>query len=122
MAKNLKFPKIPANLCPERSTMGPTLYNLLLELSIIREKKTISRAILANICLRNSRADIGFDTAKFRGLHTRRSTNSTTVVKSGRGELVRGSDPPLVYGARFTAFLWRAPIRLLLKTRLTAGV
>ena len=46
-----------------------------------------------------------------------------SVVNSERGELVRGTDPPLVYGAHSTAGdLWRAPIRLLLKTHLAAGV
>ena len=46
-----------------------------------------------------------------------------SVVNSERGELVRGSDPPLVYSAHSTAGgLWRAPIRFLLKIRLAAGV
>ena len=44
-------------------------------------------------------------------------------MNSKRGELVRGPDPPLVHRADSTAGdLWRAPIRLLLKTRLAAGV
>ena len=39
-----------------------------------------------------------------------------SVVKYERGELVRGSDPPLVYSAHSTVGdVWRAPIRLLLK-------
>ena len=42
---------------------------------------------------------------------------------SERGELVRGSDSPLVYSAHSTADdVWRAPIRLVLKTHLAAGV
>ena len=41
---------------------------------------------------------------------------NNSVVNSERGELVRGSDPPLVYSVHSTAGdLWRAPIRLLLK-------
>ena len=46
-----------------------------------------------------------------------------SVINSERGELVRGSDPPLVHSTHSTAGdLWRAPIRLLLKTHLVAGV
>ena len=46
-----------------------------------------------------------------------------TVVKSKRVELVRGSDPPMVYNTHSTVgHVWRAPTRLLLKTRLAAGV
>ena len=44
-------------------------------------------------------------------------------MNSERGELVGGSDSPLVYNAHSTADdLWRALIRLLLKTHLAAGV
>ena len=44
-------------------------------------------------------------------------------MNSERGELVRGSDPPLVYSARSTAGgLWRAQIKLVLKTHLVIGV
>ena len=44
-------------------------------------------------------------------------------MNSERRELVRGSDPSSVYSAHFKAGdLWRAPIRLLLKTHLAAGV
>ena len=46
-----------------------------------------------------------------------------SVVSSDCGELVRCSDLPLVYSAHSTAGdTWRAPIRLLLKTHLEAGV
>ena len=55
--------------------------------------------------------------------HTSFDEIGDSVVNSERGELVRGTDPPLVYGAHSTAGdLWRAPIRLLLKTHLAAGV
>ena len=44
-------------------------------------------------------------------------------VNSERGEIVRDADYPLVYSLHSTAGdLWRAPIRLLLKTHLAAGV
>ena len=42
-------------------------------------KKRFLAAILANICLRISQADSGLDAAKFRVLHTLRSTKSTTA-------------------------------------------
>ena len=46
-----------------------------------------------------------------------------SVVNAECGELVRGSDPPLVNSAHSTAGdLWRAPIRPMLKTHLAAGV
>ena len=54
--------------------------------------------------------------------HTSFDKMDHSVVNSECGELVRGSDPPLVYGAHSTAGdLWRAPIRLLLKTHLAPG-
>ena len=44
-------------------------------------------------------------------------------MNSERGELVKGSDPLLVYSAHSTAGdLWRAPITLVLKSHLVAGV
>ena len=55
--------------------------------------------------------------------HTSFDEINDSVVNSERGELVRGSDPPLVYSAHSSAGdLWRAPIRLLLKEHLAAGV
>ena len=48
--------------------------------------------------------------------HTLFDEINASVVKSKRGELVTGSDPPLVYSAHSTVGdVWRAPIRLLLK-------
>ena len=38
--------------------------------------------MLANIGLRNSQADVGFDAAQFRVLHTLRSTKSTTASRT----------------------------------------
>ena len=56
-------------------------------------------------------------------LHTSFDEINDSVVNSERGELVRGSDPLLVYSAHSTAGdLLRAPIKLLLKTHLAAGV
>ena len=55
--------------------------------------------------------------------HTSFDGFNDSVVKSKRGNLVRGSDPLLGYNAHSTAGdLWRAPIRLLLGTHLAAGV
>ena len=49
--------------------------------------------------------------------HTSFDEINDSVVKSERGELVRGSDPPLVYSAHSTVGdLWRAPIRLVKNT------
>ena len=84
-----------------------------------------SAAILANIGLRNSQADLGLDAAQFRVLYTLVWFDEVndSVVNTEHGELVRGSDRPLVYSAPSTAdALWRAPIRFLLKRHLAAGV
>ena len=55
--------------------------------------------------------------------HTSFDEINDSVVNSERGELVRGSDPPLAHSAHSTARgLWRAPIRLLSKTHLAACV
>ena len=46
--------------------------------------------------------------------HTSFDEINHSVVKSECGELVRGSNPPLVYGAHSTVVdVWRAPIRIL---------
>ena len=87
-------------------------------------RKRFLAAILTNIGLRNSQANVGLDAAQFRGSpQTSFDEINDSVVDSELGELVRGSDPTLVYSAHSTAGdLWRAPIRLLLKTHLAAGV
>ena len=55
--------------------------------------------------------------------HTSFGEINDNVAKSGRGELVQGSDPLLVYSANTTAVgVWRARTMLLLKIRLVAGV
>ena len=58
-----------------------------------------------------------------RARHSSFDEMNDSVVKSERGELVRGSDPLLVYSAHSSVGdVWRAPTRLLLKTHLAAGV
>ena len=55
--------------------------------------------------------------------HTSFDEINDSAVKSGRGKLARGSDPPLVYTDHSTVGdVWRAPIRLLLNTNFAAGV
>ena len=56
--------------------------------------------------------------------HTSFDEINDSFVNSERGELGRGSDPPLVYSSAHSTAgdLWRAPIRLLLKKQLAAGV
>ena len=53
--------------------------------------------------------------------HTSLDEINGSVVKSARGGLVRGSDPPLVYSST-AGRVWRAPTGLLLKIYLAAGV
>ena len=96
---------------------------IILKLSRIPEKIFLA-AILANMGLRNSQADLGLDSTQFRvSSHTLFDEIHDSVVNSERGELVWGFDPALVYSAHFTAGdLWRAPIRLLKNTLLVAGM
>ena len=55
--------------------------------------------------------------------HTSLDEINDSVVKSGRGELDRGSDPSLVYSAHSTVGdVYRASIGLLLNTYLAADV
>ena len=58
---------------------GPNLVELFFETFQNSGKKRFLAAILANIGLRNSQADIGLDAAQFCVLHTLRSTKSTTA-------------------------------------------
>ena len=99
----------PSQTLPERSSMGPMLYLFIFQLSRIPEK-TISRGDLGQHLLENfpSRSWIR------RGAiscfpHTSFDLINDNVVNSERGELVRGSDPPLVYSAHSGAGdFWRA--------------
>ena len=59
-------------------------------------KKLFLAAILANIGLRISQADLGLDAAQFRDLHTLRSTKSTTA--SGTLNVVSSLGAPTPLG------------------------
>ena len=122
--QNFKIPEDPSQTLPGRSAYGPNLVDLFLGTFHFPGKKGFLAAILANICLRNSQANLGLDAAYFFcSPQTSFDEINDGVVKSERGELVRVSDPLLVYSAHATAGdLWRVPIRLLLKTHLAAGV
>ena len=73
---------------------GPNLVELFFETFQNFEKKRFLAAILANIGLRNSQADLGLDAAQYRVLHTSFNGINDSIVNSERGELVRGSTPP----------------------------
>ena len=77
--QKFEIPKDPSQTLPERSPMDPICWLFFFELSRLSEKKQFLAAILANIGLRNSQADLGLDVAQFRVLHTPRSTKSTTA-------------------------------------------
>ena len=77
--QKFKIPEDPSQILPERSPMEPIWWNNFLKLPRILDKKIFLAAILANIGLRISQADLGFDTAQFRFLHTLRSTKSMTA-------------------------------------------
>ena len=69
----MKFPKIPSKLCLDGrlwTQFDRFLFSTLQNSGKIR----FLAAILANIGLENSQADVGLDAAQFRVLHTLRST------------------------------------------------
>ena len=67
-------------------------------------KNDFSRRSWPKIGLRNSQADLGLDAAQFGVVHTLLFDEiNDSVVNSERGELVRGSNPPLVHSAHSTA-------------------
>ena len=121
--QKFKFPKISAKLCLNRR-LWTQFGNFPFYFSRISGKKTTSRGDL------DQHRPEKFSSRYWirRGVtscspHTSFDEISDSVVNSERGELVRGSDPPLVYSAHSTASdLWRAPFRLLLKSHLAAGV
>ena len=80
--QKFEIPEDPTQTLPELSPMDPTWWNYFLKLSRIPEKKQFLAAILANIGLRNSQADLGLDAAQFRVFHTLRSTKSTTASRT----------------------------------------
>ena len=109
---------------PKRSpTYGPNLVEMFFETFRIPER-TISRGDLGQHRPEkfSSRSWIRRGAISYCP-HTSFDEINDSVVDSERGELVRGSDPPLVYNAHSTAGdLWRGPIRLLVKTHSAAGV
>ena len=119
----MKFPKIPAKLCLNGRLWTQFGRNNIMKFSRIPEK-TISRGDLGQHRPEkySSRSWIGRGAISCLPSTSFDEINDS-VVSSERGELVRGSDPPLVYSAHSTAGdLLRAPIRLVLKTHLAAGV
>ena len=76
--QKFKIPKIPVNLCPNGrlwTQLGRFFFFTFQNFG----KKLFLAAILANIDLRNSQADLGLHAAQFRVLHTLRSTTSMTA-------------------------------------------
>ena len=94
--QKLKIPEGPSHNLPGRSPMSPILSICYVKLSTIPEKRLLA-AILASTCSRSSQADLGLDTTIISCFpHTLFDEINDSVVNFERGELVRGSDPPLV--------------------------
>ena len=93
--QSLKFPKIPAKLCLNgrlwtqlRRNISETFRNW---------EKTIYRGDLDQHPPENSQADLGLKRGAIScSPHTSFDEINDSVVNSERGELVRGSHPPLV--------------------------
>ena len=120
-----EIPEDPSQTLPEQSPMDPILVEFFFRNFSEFRKKTISRGDLGQHRPENfsSRSWIGRGAISCSPHTSFDKINDSGVVNSERGELVRGSDPPLVYSAHSTAGdVWRAPTRLLLKTFLAAGV
>ena len=114
--QKVEIPEDPSQTLPERSPMDPIWYNYFFIFPEI--KKTISRGDLGQHRPEkfSSRSWIRRGAISC-SPHTSFHEINDSVVNSERGELVRGSDPHLVYSAHSTAGdLLPAPIRLLLKT------
>ena len=62
--QKFEIPEDPSQTSPGWSPMGPILYIYFLNFPTFR-KKSFLAAILANICLRNSQADLGLDRRDF---------------------------------------------------------
>ena len=85
----------PSQALPERSPMGPFFVELVFETFQNSGRNRFLAAILANICLRNSQADLGLDAAQFCcWSHTSFDKINDSVVSSERGELVRAPTSP----------------------------
>ena len=123
--QKFEIPKIPAKLCLNGRLWTQFIWWIFLFATFQNsEKKNISRGDLGQHRPEkfSSRSWISRGAIP-RSAYTPVEEINDSVVNSERGELVRGSDPPLVCSAHSTAGdLWRAPIRLLLKTHLAAGV
>ena len=100
--QKFEIPEDPSQTLPERSPMDPIWSNCFLKLGRIFAEfrgKTISRGDLGQDWPKNLSSRSWIRRGVFRVLHTLRSTKSTTAscsVNSERGDLVRGSDRPLV--------------------------
>ena len=77
--QKFEIPEDPSQTLPDRSPMDPILVESFFETFQNSGKKRFLAAILANIGLRKSQADLGLDAAQFHVLHTLRSTKSTTA-------------------------------------------
>ena len=97
-----KIPEDPSRTLTERSPVGPFLYILFLELSNFPKKKNMYRGNLGQHRLEkfSSRSWIRRGVI-FCSPHTSLDEINDSVVNSKRGELVRGSDSPLVYSALY---------------------
>ena len=107
-ANILKFPKIPAKLCLNGclwTQFGRFFFSTFQN----SRKKRFLAAILANIGLTISQADLGLDAAQFSVLHTLRSKNSTTASWTlNLASSIGAPSPPLsiersLYGRWFVA-------------------
>ena len=122
-AKSLKFPKTPAKLCLNGG-LWTQFDGIIFRNFPEFLKKTISRGNLGQHRPEKSSSRSWIRCgAMYCSPHTSFDEIIDSVVNSERGELVRGSDPPLVHSAHSTAGnLMRASTRLLLKTHLEADV
>ena len=122
--RNVKFTKIPAKLCLDGWGQFCIFFCFVTFKFFNFSKKRIYRGDLGqHLEHLSSRSWIR------RGIiscapHTSFDETNDRVVNSERGELVRGSDPLVVYSSALSTAsdVWRAAIRLLLKTQLAAGV
>ena len=121
--QKFEIPKMPAKLCLNGrlwAQFGSAFFFFYSRIP----RKTISRRDLGQHRREkfSSRSWIRRGVISYSS-HTSLDEINDSVVNSELGELVRRSDPSLVYSAHSTAGdLWRAPITLLLKTHLGAGV
>ena len=103
--QKFELPEDPSQTLTERSPMGPIWYLFFPTFQNSGKRKNLA-AILVNIDLINSQADLGLDAAEFRVLptpHTSFDEINDSVVKCKRGALVRDSNPSVVYSAHTTA-------------------